>query len=317
MIITLTLNPSIDRTLDLSSRLERGEVLRTPKRAVDVPAGKGVNVTRVLLAAGTASHAIVAADTDDPFVQQLAALDVPFTAIPTGAPVRCNIALTEPDGTTTKINEPGSPLSVAAIDATLTAVRQHAAHASWLVIAGSLPSTTAPSVLARVIETAREANAAIKICADTSGQALETVTSLPTPVDLIKPNDEELAELLAARPFDDVDSAIAAATTMIGTRSNAVLLTLGGDGAALITAEGVWRAAPPPTVVRSTVGAGDASLAGYLHAETAHRSPADCLRQAVASGSAAAALPGTTIPTLAQADADAVVATEGLLRRTP
>ncbi len=74
------------------------------------------------------------------------------------------------------------------------------------------------------------------------------------------------------------------------------MLTLGGAGALLITSEGAWKATPPPTTVSSTVGAGDCSLAGYLIARQQGLSPAECLRSAVAYGSAAAALPGTQIP---------------------
>ncbi|MGL4831106.1 MAG: PfkB family carbohydrate kinase, partial [Propionibacteriaceae bacterium] len=74
------------------------------------------------------------------------------------------------------------------------------------------------------------------------------------------------------------------------------LVTLGGSGALLSCAEGDWFASPPPTVVKSTVGAGDSSLAGYLLALEAGQSPADCLRAAVAHGSAAAGLPGSGVP---------------------
>ena len=78
---------------------------------------------------------------------------------------------------------------------------------------------------------------------------------------------------------------------------DAVLATLGGAGAVLVTAEGAWHATPPPTTVVSTVGAGDSSLFGYLLGDLRGAGPADRLRLAVAYGSAAAGLPGTTIPT--------------------
>ena len=77
----------------------------------------------------------------------------------------------------------------------------------------------------------------------------------------------------------------------------AVLATLGAAGALLVTAEGAWAATPPPITVRSTVGAGDSSVAGFILADVAGGSPADCLASAVSHGSAAASLPGTTLPT--------------------
>ena len=86
-----------------------------------------------------------------------------------------------------------------------------------------------------------------------------------------------------------------------------VLLTLGGDGALLSTADGgLWSALPPAITVRSTVGAGDSSLAGYLLADLAGAPPAERLRTAVAYGSAAASMPGSAVPTPAQVDGSAV-----------
>ena len=77
-----------------------------------------------------------------------------------------------------------------------------------------------------------------------------------------------------------------------------VLATLGGEGAVLISAEGAWWAKHEPVTVRSTVGAGDCSLAGFLIAHELGASPQDALVQAVAHGSAAASLPGTRVPAL-------------------
>ena len=75
-----------------------------------------------------------------------------------------------------------------------------------------------------------------------------------------------------------------------------MLATLGAHGAVLVTADGAWHATPPPTTVVSTVGAGDSSLFGYLLGDLRGQDPADRLALAVAYGSAAAGLPGTTIP---------------------
>ena len=92
-----------------------------------------------------------------------------------------------------------------------------------------------------------------------------------------------------------------------------VLLTLGGDGAVLSTADGgLWSARPPAVTVRSTVGAGDSSLAGHLLASLAGAPPAERLRSAVAYGSASASLPGSAVPSPAHVDGSAVRVTAGL-----
>ena len=116
----------------------------------------------------------------------------------------------------------------------------------------------------------------------------------------MKPNGEELASLTggdADAIEADPAAAARAAAVLVGRGVEAVLATLGGSGAVLVTAEGAWHAVPPPTTVVSTVGAGDSSLFGYLLGALRDLEPAERLRLAVAYGSAAAALPGTTIPT--------------------
>jgi 1-phosphofructokinase len=91
-----------------------------------------------------------------------------------------------------------------------------------------------------------------------------------------------------------------------------VLLTLGADGALLSTADGgLWSARPPRIAVRSTVGAGDCSLAGYLLADLAGDEPAERLRSAVAYGAASAALPGSAVPTPGDLDRSGVRITAG------
>jgi 1-phosphofructokinase len=85
-----------------------------------------------------------------------------------------------------------------------------------------------------------------------------------------------------------------------------VLVTLGPHGAVLVRADGAWHASPPPTTVVSTVGAGDSSLFGYLLGDVTGRPPEERLALAVAYGSAAAGLPGTTIPHPRQARTDLV-----------
>ena len=110
MIVTLTANPSLDRTVALPGPLLRGEV----QRAVSVrqeSGGKGVNVSRALVASGLKTIAVLPGAEADPVLAGLRDTDVPFAALPIGEPLRSNVALTEPGGVTTKINEPGPVLS--------------------------------------------------------------------------------------------------------------------------------------------------------------------------------------------------------------
>jgi 1-phosphofructokinase len=136
---------------------------------------------------------------------------------------------------------------------------------------------------------------------DTSeGPLAALVAALPDAApDLMKPNGSELASFVGGDEDSyEADPALAAeaARQLVDKGVAAVLVTLGGAGACLVTADGAWHATPPPIKVVSTVGAGDSSLFGYLLGDVRGGSPAERLALAVAYGSAAASLPGTTIP---------------------
>ena len=121
MIVTLTVNPSLDRTVELDRGLLRGEVQRVT-RSVEEPGGKGVNVTRALTASGAASVAVLPGRADDPLVVALASAGVPVVTVPIVARLRSNITITEPDGVTTKLNELGPVLTQAEQQALVAAV---------------------------------------------------------------------------------------------------------------------------------------------------------------------------------------------------
>jgi len=305
-VVTLTANPSLDRTVGLAAPLRRGAVQRVTSSVVE-PGGKGVNVARVVAAAGRRVLAVLPADEGDPFLAALAAVGLPARPVPAGGPVRTNTAVTEPDGTTTKINEAGPALSADGVRDLVAAVVATARPdvgrpgAAWAVLSGSLPPGAPADLYAALVAPLRAAGCAVAV--DTSGPALAALlgpdADPAAAPDVVKPNGEELGELtgedgdaLEADPA----AAARAARALVDRGVGAVLVTLGARGAVLVTPEGAWSALPPPVTPRSTVGAGDSALAGYVLADLAGLPPAERLRAAVASGSAAAALPGSALP---------------------
>ncbi|MCC9197492.1 1-phosphofructokinase family hexose kinase [Arthrobacter sp. zg-Y820] len=321
MIVTLTVNPSLDRTVVLPGTLVRGAVQRAAAISED-PGGKGVNVCRALTASGLQSVAVLPGQDNDPVMTGLRTAGVSYANFPIPARLRSNITLTEPDGTTTKINMPGPPLNaeeqegLISLLVTTCAAGEDGSPASWLVLAGSLPPGASPDVYALVAHAVRQrfGERAPRIAIDSSGAPLLGALLHNAAPDLLKPNAEELAEVTGIGTEDELEQdpslAVSAARTLIARGVGAVLATLGPKGALLVTAEGAWQATRPPVEAVSTVGAGDSALAGFLLADVAGAPPRDCLRQAVAHGAAAAALPGTTVPTLAQTDPGAVTVTE-------
>lgn len=327
MIVTVTVNPSFDRTIDLTAPLQRGQVQRAA-HATQEPGGKGVNVSRALHAAGCPTLALLPGAPDDPLVLALVAARIPAESVPVAAPIRSNTTVTEPDGTTTKLNEPGAPVDEATTDALVALVVQRSAAASWVVLAGSLPPGAPDDFYARIAEAVQSEAAlagrrAPAIAVDSSGVPLAAAVASGAPIALIKPNGEELLELAVAvgiavpaiAPGDfeaDDDAVIAVAQELLdfAPALGSLLVTLGSRGALLVSRDEVLAARAPVIVARSTVGAGDCSLAGYLLAAERGDDTAGRLAQAVAHGAAAASLPGSRVPTLELTHPDEILVSQ-------
>jgi 1-phosphofructokinase len=298
VILTLTPNPSHDRTVALGGLLERGAVIRA-ESVTSQAGGKGVNISRAAVAAGIPSIAVLPAPADDPFVHELLAAGIDCRPVETAGTLRVNITISEPDGTTTKLNSPGPTVTSKVLAALTASLRRRAAAAEWVVLAGSLPPGAPAEWYAEVVAVLRAAGG--RVAVDTSDAPLRAlVDGLGTAAPhLMKPNGEELASFTggdAALLESDPLAAARAARALVDRGVESVLATLGPHGAVLVDAEGAWHATPPPTTVVSTVGAGDSSLFGYLLGDLRRQDPDHRLALAVAYGSAAAGLPGTTIP---------------------
>lgn len=342
MIVTLTLNPSLDRTMEVD-RLRRGGVTRAASVHFD-PGGKGVNVTRALRAFGVGSRAVIPCGGPDggELVRMLGEAGVPVVEVPVAGRTRSNVTLVEAGGASTKVNAPGDPLTEeelaaladavleacgagngAAFDRTAAAVTVNpataraetadsgtpdsgtadsaaratadepagTATADWVVLCGSLPPGVPDGVYAGL--TSLFAAHGVRVAVDTSGPALALAVAAGP--DLVKPNREELAAA-AGRPLHDLADVVAAAEQLREAGARAVLASLGPDGAVLVDAKGAVFCTADPVEPRSTVGAGDAMLAGFLAADAAGSDGPEALAEAVAWGRAAVSLPGSRMP---------------------
>ncbi len=291
MIVTVTLNPSLDRTLQVD-RLVRGEVLRAGHTHND-PGGKGVNVARALSAHGTPVVSVlpVGGSTGAALAALLTEAGVDHVAVPGRHRTRANVSIVEPDGTTTKINEPGVALDPDELRAVTEAVIDRVSPGDWVVTAGSVAPGQDPEVYAVIGDAVRAAGA--RWAVDTSGAAL--AASLRALPDLVKPNREELSEVLGS-PLDTLAAVVDACRDLVGDSDRSVLCSLGPDGAVLVDRDRALHATGPRVQVENTVGAGDALLAGHLHGLSVDGSPAAGLRHGIAWATAAVATPGTGVP---------------------
>lgn len=315
MIITLTANPSLDRTLSLDRELLVGQVHRVTADYTD-PGGKGINVSRVCLAAGMPTQAVFPAPAGDKFAQLLGELGMPSSRSDALYPVRTNLTVIDRGEQTTKINENGGDFGQAQILSLLQKLQETVAAAcpQWVVLAGSLPPGVADSFYLDCLEVL--APYQVRVAIDTSEAPLrkiaqylqslsagESITNYPRP-NLLKPNAFELGELVGvdgvslekAAENGDYQPTLTAVGQLLASGVEMVLVTLGAGGALVATANQAWVGHLPARQVASTVGAGDSSLAGFLLAQVRGESLEECLRKAVAYGTAAVEKSGTQAP---------------------
>ena len=304
MIATVTPNPSVDRTLDVDG-FAPGRLHRALHVHVH-PGGKGVNVARALAAHGEEAHAIVpyGGAEGEQLLDLLAQRDFRVRAVPAGDRVRMNVAIVEPDGTVTKINEPGPTLTLADAEALLDAVRELARVATWVVTCGSVPPGLGTDFHARVVRAGRAAG--VPVAVDASGDAL--LQAIAEGPDLVKPNRRELEEAVG-RAVATLEEAVDAAQELRAAGAREVLASLGADGAVLVGEAGVLVGECAVAAVRSTVGAGDTLLAGYLAAGGGEPG----LERGVSWAAESIGQPGTSLLAPAGASAPVVLLHHGLV----
>ena len=202
-----------------------------------------------------------------------------------------NVTVVEPDGTTTKLNEPGPTLTATEVDALLAATAEAARGAAWVVGCGSLPPGAPDDLYAVLVARARALG--VRVAIDSSGAPM--VAAVAARPSLIKPNHEELAELVGS-PLPTLGHVRDAAADLVASGIETVAVSLGADGA-LLVADGISiHVRTRITRPISTVGAGDCMLAGLLAATAAGASAEDALATGSLWGSAAVTLPGSRVP---------------------
>ncbi|WP_213875317.1 1-phosphofructokinase [Pseudomonas sp. dw_358] len=294
-ILTLTLNPALDLTVELSA-LQVGQVNRS-EGLHSHAAGKGINVAQVLADLGhrLTVSGFLGEDNQQPFVnlfEQRGFVDE-FIRVP--GETRSNIKLAERSGQVTDLNGPGAFVDDQAQAALLARLEQIAGQFDAVVVAGSLPRGVSVAWLQALLE--RLAERGLKVALDTSGAALRA--GLNTRPWLIKPNTEELADVLGT-PVDTVQQQAAVARQLHASGVQHVVISQGAEGVNWFSLKGAWHAQPPKVQVASTVGAGDSLLAGMLHGLLIEAAPEQSLILATAIAAMAVSQIGFGIPSTEQ-----------------
>jgi 1-phosphofructokinase len=267
-VITVALNPALDHTIEVAN-LQPGAVNRALRMQVDV-GGKAINVASCLADFGiaTAVTGQLGRDNAALFEDLFRSKKIANHCCTLDGLTRINTKLVDTiSGETTDLNMPGPSLDSAAasdlLDQVLHRLDMLMEQARWVVLSGSLSPGMPMDAYATLTRRIQAAGAAVLL--DTSGAPLQAaLTAGPR---LIKPNRHELAELVG-KPLDTLESLVAAGRALLNS-ANApewVVISLGGDGALFLTREQALQAHPAPVAVTSTVGAGDAMVAGLVAA---------------------------------------------------
>ena len=292
MIITVTLNPALDRSLTVS-RFTVGSVNRAAASRTD-PGGKGVNVCKVLktmgeeplatgFLGGATGHAIAAA---------LDALGIRHDFVEVAGETRTNLKIFDPElQTYTDVNELGEPVSPEAITALEQKLLALAKPGDTVLFAGSAPRGVSDETTALW---ARKLSAqGVHVAADQDGgQLFAMLSARPY---LIKPNDRELKELLDL-PDLEISTLSAAAQELVRGGIAHVVVSLGERGALFADVEGVLYAAGLAVDAVSTVGAGDALTASRLYAAEYALTREETATLAIATATAKVTCPGSSPP---------------------
>ncbi len=294
MIITVTLNPALDRSLTVP-QFTADAVNRATGSRLD-PGGKGVNVSKVLKAMGTESLAtgFLGGNAGSAIAGALDALGIRHDFVRVAAETRTNLKIFDPERLTyTDINEPGDPVSAEEIAKLEEKLLLLAKPGDLVLFAGSAPCGVTEHTTAGWAK--KLAAHGLLVAADQDGAQLKAM--LAAKPFLIKPNDHELQELLDL-PDTELSTLSQAALQLVRDGIARVAISLGARGALFADGQGVLYAEGLQVDAVSTVGAGDALTAALLYAAEHKLSREDTAKLAIATATAKVTCPGSSPPSM-------------------
>jgi len=291
-IVTVTLNPAIDETITLDA-LTLGQVNRA-KHVTHHAGGKGINVASCLADWGNPNLAITGLlGADNPVIFDSLCLAKTITDAMVRIPgaTRTNIKLAH-NGDTTDINTPGLAPEPEDLETLAATLQDLAREAAILLLAGSLPPGVPEDFYATTIAALKPSGA--RIILDTSGAPLAAALRGDVMPYAIKPNRAELEEFFGATLATQTDL-IAAGAKLRAQNIGLVVISLGAEGA-LFIGDQTLHASLPAIHATSTVGAGDAMVAGLIAALAANADLEATARLATAFAAGKLSRPGPNLP---------------------
>jgi 1-phosphofructokinase family hexose kinase len=295
LIVTLTINPAIDRTISVDRLAfdDRAYI----KSSGESAGGRGINASTVIHSFGGETLAVLTSggDSGKRLEHLLRGCGLQLAVVPVPHEIRTNITITDRHGLTVNLNEPGPALAKAELALVEKAIRDALKGAQWLMLCGSLPPGAPASFYAKLIAMARQKK--VKTLLHASGDALiEGIEARPT---VVTPNQHE-AERLLGRALLTRTQYLEAAGQIRAMGPESVVLSLGSRGAIGAFADGLYEALAPRVDAVCPIGSGDALTAAYVWSMRGKANAADALRWGVAAGTASARLAGMSFANFAQ-----------------
>jgi 6-phosphofructokinase 2 len=290
-IITLTFSPCIDKSTTVVSLIPEKKLKCTPPKLE--PGGGGINIARAIKKLGGEALAIFpSGGYTGKFFNHLLELEkIPSAIIETKHETRENfVVLDETTNNQYRLGMPGTPLLKKEWQACLKAVKS-IKNAEFIIASGSLPPGVPLNIYAQLARIAKHSKS--KFIVDTSGEALKE--AVDEGVYLLKPNLGELASLVGIEKIDIRDVEEIAKTLIHKNKCAIIVVSLGAEGAMLVTKNETYRTKPPKVEVKSTVGAGDSMVAGFVYSLSKGMSLKQTLQYGVACGTAATMNLGTEL----------------------
>ncbi len=298
MIITITLNPALDRTLRIGPPLVPGKLNRATSSEL-VPGGNGINVSRTIKALGGSSVALgfCAGTMGRTMKDMLTAADIHHDFVDVAGQLRANVQVIDSQGGHTEINEPGTPITDADFRRLLERIQSYTTEGNVFVLSGSAPPDFPLKYYGKLCREIKKHGC--KLIVDAKGEFL--LEAVKCKADYIKPNIYELAEAVNGKPETDPEKIIVYACRLLDMGAKAVCVSMGQEGAVFAAGyeqEALYVDTSPKIFDEGSVGTGDAMVGALADAINRGLKFEELARHVVAAGRAASRIPGTRKPSL-------------------
>jgi len=286
-IVALALNPSLDTTLWLDDLNLSHENMVLEERTD--ASGKAVNLARIFRYYDVPSSLILLLGSYNKhdFLAQLDREGIQYRDIEVEGSTRENLSVVQKDHSVTRLIRKGFAVPYEAIEQTMTALDECVDQDTLVMISGALPDGISPRTLRNICRRIHDLGGQITL--DSRSVTLEDIAAIKPWA--IKPNRTEISALLG-HPAESVQDILPEARKLVQQG----VVSLGGDGIVCVSKDAAWFASAPEVEVRSTVGAGDSALAGFVKSMMGGSSLRGCLKTAAAFGTAACMVDGTQPP---------------------